>query len=374
AVVYLFLPLAHALARVASWVVLHQGATIAYWRGDVAKLVDDLAEVKPTHFPSVPRVFEKINTKAVAAAADGGSIKKALFDWAVATGRRARAARRAGTLSSGLRLQHEIADRLVLSKVRGLFGGHLKLGLVGAAPIGREVLEFFDACGLVVLEGFGLTETCAAATLNTVGAFRFGTVGRALPGTEVAISDDGEVLLRGANVFSGYYRNEEATQETFRDGWFLTGDLGELEDGYLRITGRRKDLIITSSGKNVTPTLIESALRETRWISQALVYGDRHSYLVALLTLDAEEAPALAEHLGIPFDVPAMAQDPRVHEALRESVDEVNERFARIEQVKRFGILDHDLTQGGGALTPTLKVKRDVVYSRYRDEFEKLYA
>jgi long-chain acyl-CoA synthetase len=280
---------------------------------------------------------------------------------------------RRGTASAALKARYALADRLVLSKVREVFGGRLELALTGAAPIPSEVLEFLDACGITVLEGYGMTETCAAATLNPPADPRFGTVGPALPGFGVAIADDGEILLSGPNVFKGYHRNEEATREVFEDGAVRTGDLGELEDGYLRITGRKKDLIITSSGKNISPTNIENALRESRWISQAVVHGDNRSYLVALLTLDADEAPALAAELGIEGDLRAMASHERVREALQRDVDEANSRFARIEQVKKFVVLEEDLSQEAGELTPTMKVKRAVVEKRYAETFGALY-
>jgi long-chain acyl-CoA synthetase len=257
--------------------------------------------------------------------------------------------------------------------VRDVFGGRLELALTGAAPIPREVLEFLDACGITVLEGYGMSETCAAATLNPPHDPRFGTVGPALPGMAVAIADDGEILISGPNVFKGYYRNEEATREVFEGDAVRSGDLGEIVDGYLRITGRKKDLIITSSGKNISPTNIENALRESRWISQAVVYGDNRSYLVALLTLDAEEAPALAGELGIDGDVSSMASDDRVRQRLQQDVDAANAQFARIEQVKKFTVLEGDLSQEAGELTPTMKVKRAVVEKRYAETFDALY-
>jgi long-chain acyl-CoA synthetase len=235
------------------------------------------------------------------------------------------------------------------------------------------VLEFLDACGITVLEGYGMTETCAAATLNPPEDPRFGTVGPRLPGTDVRIADDGEILLIGPNVFKGYHRNDEATREVFEGDAVRTGDLGELDDGYLRVTGRKKDLIITSSGKNISPNNIENALRESRWISQAVVHGDNRSYLVAVLTLDPDEVKALAEELGIDGDEAAMADHPRVREALQRGVDQANARFARIEQVKKFTVLDHDLSQEAGELTPTMKVKRAVVEKRYADTFNGLY-
>jgi long-chain acyl-CoA synthetase len=369
----MFLPLAHALARVVQMVSLQVGCTLAFWSGDSRRLVEDVGAAKPTHFPSVPRVFEKIHARVLARGEEGSAVKQRLFAWAIATGRRARPAMREGRASAILKAQYALADRLVLSKVRELFGGRLELALTGAAPIPTEVLEFLDACGITVLEGYGMTETCAAATLNTPERPRFGTVGPALPGTGVEIADDGEILLSGPNVFKGYHRNEEATRDAFEGDAVRTGDLGELEDGNLRITGRKKDLIITSSGKNISPTNIENALRESRWISQAVVHGDNRSYLVALLTLDAEEVSALAAELGIDGDVRSMAEDPRVREALQKEVDAANARFARIEQVKKFTVLEADLTQEAGELTPTMKVKRAVVEKRYADTFSALY-
>jgi long-chain acyl-CoA synthetase len=375
-VTFMFLPLAHSLARVVQLVTLDVGATLAFWGGDPKRLLDDIAETRPMYLPSVPRVFEKIHARALAAVEEASPVRRRLFNWAVATGARARAAERRGeTAGPLLRAGSRVADRLVLARVRDLFGGELRLGLTGAAPIGREVLEFFDACGVLVLEGYGMTETCAAATLNTRREFRFGTVGRPLPGSEVAIADDGEILMRGPHVFGGYHRDEEATRDTFEDGWLCSGDLGAIDDeGYVAVTGRKKDLIITSSGKNISPTNLETALRETRWISQAVVYGDNHPYLVALLTIDPDEVETLAARAGVPADLSAMVDDPRVHAVVQESVDEVNARFARIEQIKRFAILDHDLSQAADELTPTLKVKRANVNDRYRRELEGLYA
>jgi long-chain acyl-CoA synthetase len=374
-VIFMFLPLAHSLARVVQMVALDVGATLSFWQGDPKQLLDDIAEARPTYLPSVPRVFEKIHARAMGSVEDASHVRRLLFDWALAAGGRARAIeRRGGSPGPLLRAGLGVADRLVLSRVRNLFGGDLRLGLTGAAPIGRDVLEFFDACGVVILEGYGMTETCAAATLNTPRAYRYGTVGRPLPGSEVAIAEDGEVLMRGPHVFGGYHRDENATRDTFDAGWLQSGDLGEIdEDGFVAITGRKKDLIITSSGKNISPTNLETALRERRWISQAVVYGDNRPYLVALLTLDPDELGSLAERAGVPADLAAMVGDPNVHEVLQSAVDEVNDKVARIEQIKRFAVLDHDLTQAAGELTPTLKVKRGTVYERYASQFEALY-
>jgi long-chain acyl-CoA synthetase len=375
AVIFIFLPLAHVLARMTQFVTLDVGATLSYWGGDPTQLVEDIAAAEPTHVPSVPRVFEKIHTKALAGVEDEGGVKKRVFDWAIGVGaRHANAGHGGDGPGVLLRAEHALADRLVLSKVRALFGPRFEMALTGAAPIAKDVLEFFEACGIVIYEGYGMTETCAAATLNIPSAYRFGTVGTPLPRSEVRIADDGEILMRGPHVFKGYFRNPTATHETFDGDWLRSGDLGSIDaDGFLHITGRKKDLIITSSGKNIAPANLESALRESRWISQAVVHGDDRPYLVALLTLDPEEAPALAKQLGIDPDIPAMAEHDGVRAALQREVDQVNSRFARIEQIKRFGVLDHDLTQAAGELTPTLKVKRAVVSKRYGERFDELY-
>jgi long-chain acyl-CoA synthetase len=374
-IIYMFLPLAHVLARIAQTVVLDVGGTLAYWSGDAKKILDEVAATAPTHFVAVPRIYEKLHTGVLSAVESSGPHARLLFAWALEVGRRARPAQRAGKPPGPLaRARLALADRLGLAKVRGLFGERLQMALVGAAPIDHELLEFFDACGITVLEGYGMTESCAAATLNPPGAPRFGTVGRALPGSEVKVTEDGEILMRGPHVFAGYHRNRRATREVLADGWLCSGDLGELSpDGYLTVTGRKKDLIITSSGKNITPVNIESALRETRWISEAVVYGDRKPYLVCIVTLDADEAPKLAAQLGVAPELEAMSRDERVHAAIQADVHTTNARFARVEQIKRFAILDHDLTQAAGELTPTLKVKRALVYERYGDLFRALY-
>jgi long-chain acyl-CoA synthetase len=374
---YQFLPLAHVLARVAQAVTLSVGARLIYWGGDTAKIVDELPRAAPTHVPAVPRIYEKIHGVVTGKVAESRPFERAMFAWAVRCGGQARAALRERRQPDLLTdLQYRLAHRLVLSKVQRLFGPGLQVGLVGAAPIAPELLEFFDACGVLVLEGYGLTESCAASTINTADAVRFGTVGKPLPGTEVKIAEDGEILIHGPHVFKGYYRDPVATEEALTpDGWLRTGDLGELSaDGYLKITGRKKDLIITSSGKNIAPVNIESALRESRYITEAVVYGDNRPYLVAMLTLDRDEALKLAERFGIATDPVSIAGDARVRAEIQKEVDRVNRKFARIEQVKRFVILGHDLTQADGELTPTMKVKRAIVYDKYSDLFTELYA
>jgi long-chain acyl-CoA synthetase len=320
--------------------------------------------------------LEKIHDAALSDLEKHGRVRRAAFHAAVGTGRKVRASQRQGRpIGRLMRLGRAIADRLVLSRVRVLFGTNLELVLTGAAPIATEGLEFFDACGVLVLEGYGLSETTAAATLNTPNHVRFGSVGRPLPDVEISIAADGEILIRGPNVFAGYFRDEPATREALSDeGWLRSGDLGSLdEDGFLRITGRRKDIIITSGGKSITPANIEAALRGIRWVSEALVFGDDRPYLVAVLALDRDWVRSLAAWLGVKPDIEAMATDPRVHTHLAHEVDRVNQRFARVEQIKRFAILDRDLTQETGELTPTQKAKRAVVYTKFEDLIDSLY-
>jgi long-chain acyl-CoA synthetase len=374
--VYVFLPLAHVLTRVVQTFAVAEGSELAYWRRDPKKIIEDVALIKPTHLPSVPRIFEKIYTAATARVEASGGAQLRVFKWAFGVGRKVRAREEQGRKPGRvLATQYKIADALVLSKVRALFGGRCRLAMTGAAPIEEEILTFFQAAGIWVLEGFGMTETAAVVTLNTIAEHKFGTVGRPLPETELRIADDGEILMRGPQIFNGYYNDPKATAATLHDGWLHSGDLGEIDrDGYLRITGRKKDLNITSSGKNVSPSNIESALAQNRWISRAVVFGDRRQYLTAILTIDADEAPALAETVGAPSSDPAaLAADPAVRKELQAAVDECNKRFARIEQVKRFAILERDLDQEHEELTPTLKVKRNVVYERYADVFARLY-
>ena len=274
-----------------------------------------------------------------------------------------------------LREPFERADEQVFKNVRAIFGGRVRQAVSGAAPIAPEILRFFYACGVPVLEGYGMTETATVATYSTIESHRFGTVGRVLPGVEARIADDGELLLKGANIFRGYYRNEDASFGAIVDGWLHTGDLGSIdEDGYVSITGRKKDIIITAGGKNLTPANIENDLKQSRWISQAVMYGDRRPYPVVLVTLDPEEIGPWAGEQGLPQDMGALAEEPKVRELIGDVVDKVNERYAQVEQVKRFTILDHDLSQETGELTPTLKVKRNVVNEKYADIFDSLYA
>ena len=373
---YLYLPLAHSFALLIQFGTVALGATTAYWQRDPLKIMADLAEVKPTYFPSVPRIFEKIYTAATAAAEKAGGMKKAVFNWAVGVGRRMRETERAGREPGFfLRRQYEIADKQVLSKVRNLFGGRIKLAVSGAAPINPEILRFFDAAGVLIVEGWGMTETSTAATIATAEDFKFGTVGRPFPGCEVKIAEDGEILVKGPNIFQGYYKNPEATAETLVDGWLHTGDIGEIDsEGYIKITGRKKDIIITAGGKNITPANLEAEIKQHPLVSQCVVIGDRRPYLVALVTLDPEEAAAFAKEHGLPADPEALASNDQIRAALEAHLEKVNSKFARVEQVKKIEILPHDLSQEGGELTPTMKVKRNIVTDKYAGEIDALYG
>jgi long-chain acyl-CoA synthetase len=375
-VTYLYLPLAHSFALLIQLGSFDLGATIAYWERDPLKIMPNLAELKPTYFPSVPRIFEKIYTTATSGMEKVGGLKKAIFDWSIRVGGKMRAAERDGRRPGFLlRKQYEFADEKVLSKIRGLFGGELRLAVSGAAPISPEILRFFDAAGVLVLEGWGMTETSTAATISSPDDFKIGTIGKPFPGCEVKIAEDGEILVKGPNVFQGYYKNEEATRETIVDGWLHTGDLGEIDrDGFITITGRKKDIIITAGGKNITPANLENEIKQHPLVSQSVVVGDRRPYLVALVTLDPEEAVAYAKEHGLPEDPEQLASNPDIRTAIEEHLAKVNEKFARVEQVKKIAILPNDLSQESGELTPTMKVKRAVVAQKHEPEIEKLYA
>ncbi|HWI96792.1 MAG TPA: long-chain fatty acid--CoA ligase [Solirubrobacterales bacterium] len=375
-VTYLYLPLAHSFALLIQFGSYDLGTTIAYWERDPQKILPNLGELKPTYFPSVPRIFEKIYTAATSGMEKEGGIKKAIFDWSIGVGKKMRAAERSGRKPGFLlRKRYEFADKQVLSKIRGLFGGNLRLAVSGAAPISPEILRFFDAAGVLVLEGWGMTETSTAATISTPEDFKVGTIGKPFPGCEVKIAEDGEILVKGPNVFQGYYKNEEATRETIVGGWLHTGDIGEIEpDGFIKITGRKKDIIITAGGKNITPANLENEIKQHPLVSQCVVVGDRKPYLVALVTLDPEDAVAYAKEHDLPEDPEQLAANPDVLKAIEDHVATINEKFARVEQVKKVAILPRDLSQETGELTPTLKVKRAVVASKHEQEIEALYA
>ncbi len=373
---YLYLPLAHSFALLVQLGSFDLGAILAYWERDPQKILPNLAELHPTYFPSVPRIFEKIYTAATSGMEKAGGAKKLIFDWSIKTGEKMRTAERSGRGPGFLlKRQYAFADKQVLSKIRGLFGGNVRLAVSGAAPINPDILRFFDAAGVLVLEGWGMTETSTAATISLPDDFRVGTIGKPFPGCEVRIADDGEILVKGPNVFQGYHKNPEATAETIVDGWLHTGDLGEIDpDGYIKITGRKKDIIITAGGKNITPANLEAEIKQHPLVSQCVVVGDRRPYLVALVTLDPEEAATWAKEHDLPDDPVTLASNPEIKASIEAHVDQINEKFARVEQVKKISILPHDLTQESGELTPTLKVKRAVVAQKHEDAIEELYA
>ncbi len=375
-VTYLYLPLAHSFALLIQLGSFDLGATIAYWERDPLKIMPNLSELKPTYFPSVPRIFEKIYTAANSGMEKEGGLKKAIFDWSIRIGAKMREAERSGR-RPGFLLSREyaFADKQVLSKIRNLFGGKLRLAVSGAAPINPEILRFFDAAGVLVLEGWGMTETSTAATISSPDDFKVGTIGKPFPGCEVRIAEDGEILVKGPNVFQGYHKNEEATRETIVDGWLHTGDIGEIDaDGFIKITGRKKDIIITAGGKNITPANLEADIKQHPLVSQCVVVGDRRPYLVALVTLDPEDALAYAKEHGLPEDPVKLAADPQIRASIEAHVEEINKNYARVEQVKKITILPHDLSQESGELTPTLKVKRAVVANKHEQAIEQLYA
>jgi long-chain acyl-CoA synthetase len=369
-IAYLYLPLAHSFALLIELIAIDLGGTIAYWGGDPKGIVGELMAVKPHYLPSVPRIFEKIYT-LVTSTNDPDKIRAA-----TALGLKVRAMQDAGqTVPDELQAAFDKADEELYANVRNVFGGRLRQATSGAAPIAQEILEFFYACGVPVLEGYGMTETATASTVSTRESYKFGTVGRPLPGTEVRIADDGEILVRGPHIFGGYYKMEDKSFGAIEDRWLHTGDLGAIdEDGFLSITGRKKDIIITAGGKNLAPANLENDLKQSRWISRAVMYGDRRPYPVALITLDPEEIGPWAKEQGLPEDPAALASEPKVLELIQSVLDEVNSKYARVEQIKKFVILDHDLSQETGELTPTLKVKRNVVNEKYEPLFDRLYA
>ncbi|UQA90932.1 AMP-dependent synthetase/ligase [Streptomyces halobius] len=374
-VTYLYLPLAHLLAQLIELQALLRGGTLCYFGGKIENVVAELAEVRPTHLPSVPRLFEKVHAtvRSMAESQEGGRDR---FEAAVRTGIEAAALRARGEEPAGELLERwQAADRALFSLVRAAFGGRLRWALTGAAPIAPQTLDFLRACGIAVHEGYGMTESAGVISLNHPGAVKYGTVGRPVAGCEVRIAEDGEVLARGANVFPGYHANPAADTEVLdADGWLHTGDLGALDaDGFLTITGRKKELIITSGGKNLTPSTVEFAIQQSRYVSRAVMVGDRRPYPVALITLDPEEIAHWADRTGTSLgDAPV--RHPAVRALVQEAVDAANERAARPARIRAFAILAEDLTVESGDLTPTLKVRRAAVAERYAAEIDALYG
>ena len=359
-IMLLYLPLAHNFGRLMHLLGAHLGFTIAFCP-DPRRLGEVMPQVRPTVLPTVPRVLEKVHTGVSANFDEATGIKRGLIDWALRVGRRVSALRQQGRrLPPGLAVQHRIADLLVYSKVKQRLGGRLRAAISGGAPLAKEIAEFFHALDILVLEGYGQTEGTTASNVNRPTQFKFGTVGPALPGIEVTTAEDGEILVRGQTVFAGYYNDEEATRSVLPgDGWLHTGDVGEIDaDGFLTVTDRKKDIIVTAGGKNVSPQNIENSLKNERWISQALVVGDRRPYLTALITLDEEEVMGRAD----------------VEKLVEEAVARVNEDLSHHAQVRRFAILPREFSAEEDEVTPTMKLKRRIVEDHFADEIEKLYA
>ncbi len=371
----LFLTLAHSLARLVEVALLGAGTVIGFCP-DSTKLVGYLGSFKPTLVLAVPRVFEKVYNSAEQKAAAGGRVK--IFRWAAKQAiEYSEALDTPGGPSGALKLRHKLAYKLVLSKIVAVLGGNATWAISGSAPLGARLGHFYRGLGLHVLEGYGLTETTAAATVNRPHKAKIGTVGPTLPGLEVKIADDGEILLRGELVFAGYHRNEEATKATFNaEGWFTTGDIGTIDEGgNLTITGRKKEIIVTAGGKNVAPAVLEDRLRAYPLISQCVVVGDGRPYIGALLTLDAEALPNWLKGKGLPaMTVAEAAQNEVVREHLERAVTRANKVVSRAESIRRWEILEDDFTVANGYLTPSLKLKRSEVMADFADAVEALYS
>src|SRR5438445_3952215 len=372
----LFLPLAHSFARLESFLGVYRGLCTAFAE-NLDKVGDNLKEVRPHFICSVPRVFEKVYAKILAGVEAGSPAKKTIFNWAIGVGREvSRHQQRGQPLPAGLRLKRALAHKLVFSKLHAALGGRLQWAISGGAPLSRDIAEFFHAAGILILEGYGLTETCPAGTFNRPTRFKFGSVGQPLDNVEIKIAADGEILIRGANVAKGYLKQPEATAEVFEpSGWFHSGDIGRLdEDGFLFITDRKKDLIVTAGGMNIAPQNIENLLKADPFISQAMVYGDRKPYPVALITVNPDELAKFARDNGILTTDPAVVvKHPKVLERIGRTVEEKNSQLQSYAKIKKFTVLPVDFSQEGGELTPTLKVKRKVVSTKYMNAIEELY-
>ncbi len=372
----LYLPLAHNFGRLMLLTGAYLGFTIAFLP-DPLRVAQAMVEVRPTVLPSVPRVFEKVYAAVQSRFDEATGVKRKLVDWALPIGREVSRLQAEGKpVPRGLATRHRLADRLVFSKVKERLGGRLRLPISGGAPLAQEIAEFFDAVGIRILEGYGLTECTTAASTNRPDRYRFGTVGPALPGFEVKVADDGELLVRSQTVFQGYFKDPEATAAVLSaDGWLRTGDVGDVDaDGFISITDRKKDILVTAGGKNVAPQNIENDLKTSKYVSQALVVGDRRPYVAALITLDEVELARWASENGVEGDLASLSRDERVRELVQGVVDDANRERSRFEQVKRFALLPRDFTMEEGEVTPTLKLRRRAVSEHFQSEIEQLYG
>ncbi len=369
----LFLPLAHVFARFVEVLAVTSRARMGH-SSDVANILTDFGAFKPTFILAVPRIFEKIYNRAEATATADGKGK--IFAVAAATAIAYSEAVEAGKVGFGIKLKHALFDRLVYGKLRALMGGNVAFAVSGGAPLGTRLGHFYRGVGLTVLEGYGLTETTAPATVNVPRKVKIGTVGPPLPGVGIRIGDDGEILIKGVNVFAGYRNNPDATAEAVRDGWFHSGDIGELDaDGFLKITGRKKEILVTAGGKNVAPAVLEDRLRAHPLISQCIVVGDQKPFIAALITLDEEMLPGWAANHGLGTLSPEQARsNEKILAELQHAVDEANRAVSKAESIRKFSVLAGDFTEDNGYLTPSLKLKRNVVMRDFEDEVEKLYS
>ena len=372
-----FLPLAHSYERMVDFLYFYKGVTVAYAES-VQTLSVDLGLTKPHCFVSVPRVYEKVLAKIQENVARGSSGKRKIFEWASRVGREALPWRLKRQRPPGLLgLQLALADKLVFGKIKERLGGRFEFALSGGAPLAREIAEFFWGAGIEIYEGYGLTETSPVISVNTPGAAKLGSVGRPIPGVEVSIAADGEILSRGPNTMKGYWKKPEATAEAIdAEGWFHTGDIGELDaEGFLSITDRKKEILVNAYGKNIAPAPIENVLKASRFISQVVVIGDRRKFLTALIVPDFEALAVWAEDRGLdPSDREALVASPAVRELIAREVASVNEKLAHYEEIVNWGLLPEEFTIEGGELTPTQKVKRRVVDTKYSDVIDKVYA
>ncbi len=373
---FLWLPLAHSFGKVLESAQLAIGFHTAI-DGRVDKIVENLGQVKPTFVAAVPRIFEKVYNKVVDGAKKGGGLKYSIFKWSIEVGKEVSKLRQAGQEPSGLlATKNAIAQKLVFSKLQDRFGGRLRYFVSGSAPLSREMAEFFHACNILILEGYGLTESSAASFVNRPVGFKFGTVGPPLPGTTLKIEADGEILIKGRGIMRGYHNKPEETAATLKDGWLLTGDIGELDEaGRLKITDRKKDLIKTSGGKYVAPQNLEGKFKLVcPYASNAVIHGNNRNFVVMLVALDPEAIMDWAKTNGVNGGYEEVVKDPRTHALIKPFVTEMNKGLASYEAVKNFAILPKDLTLDAGDLTPSLKVKRKAVETKYKDVLEGFYA
>lgn len=372
----LFLPLAHVFARLIVYFCMRKTLTIAFAES-FEKVAENIKEIRPHFFASVPRLFEKVYDKIVTGAQDAGGMKLKIFNWALETGYAVSKLKQTKQpVPSGLAIKYKLANKLVFSKISAALGGRVVWTVSGAAPLNVTLAEFFHACGILILEGIGMTENTSFTNVNRYDNYKFGTVGPPGPGIEQKVAEDGEVLYRGKNVMLGYYKNEEATKEAIDgEGWLHTGDIGEIdEDNFLRITDRKKDLIITAGGKNVAPQRVERILRTSRYISQVVAYGDRKKYLVALITLEQPQIEAWAVEHGIETsNWESLANHEEVKNLIQKEIDEKNKELASFESIKKFIIAPEELTIESGMLTPSMKVKRKKVMEKWGQQLEALY-